>query len=83
MRMVAFAVWAPGRRQDTEPRTEDDVDYMNIQWRPEGLLQWSIAQGWTQTAARAEDLAMLAALFGPPAPLSGRTAPPPSRASKT
>ena len=36
-----------------------------FQWTPDGLLQWATDQGWTQMAAKAEDLAMLAALFRP------------------
>jgi hypothetical protein len=47
------------------PRTQHEEDFLEFRWRPDGLLQWAVVQGRWQTAARAEDMAVLAGLLGP------------------
>ena len=51
--------------ETSAPETQEEVDFLEFQWKPEGLLQWITVQGWFQTVARAEDVAMLAGLLGP------------------
>ena len=62
MRQASFAIWQPGRDPVRGPRTQDEQDFLDHEWREEGLRVLAPVQGPVQTVARAEDLALWAAI---------------------
>ena len=64
-RTAAVATWTPGRTLAQCPRSPDEAEFFFHQWDHDGLVQWNIVIGCHQTASRAEDFAVLAALLAP------------------
>ena len=62
---MGSSLWAPGRREDTAPREEQETAFLYHQWGRDGLLQWGALAGIAHTAARAADTAPVAAMLVP------------------
>jgi hypothetical protein len=52
MALGSFSIWAPGRREGTAPREEQEAAFLYHQWERAGLLQWGSLAGIAQSASR-------------------------------